>query len=492
MERSNLSYQPFEQGKLPPQAISLEEKVLGGIMSEKHVHTLISDLLMPEVFYKEIHQIIYTAIEILANESKGLSYTMVIQQLKKTGDLEIVGGPYYVTQLTESIAYEHEIKEYCLIIKEKYMAREIIRMCSSLISDAYEDTVDVFESLDKAQNILSDVVLSNMSSSEATTTVLFQELHSHIDKAISLREQDMLSGVPCMLSDLNKATGGWQESDMIVVASRPSMGKTAFTKSLIEGVVKIQKEPVLMFSLEMTRLQLTARIASEVANISSQDILAGKCIDVMDKISEAPGPYYDGQRELLIIDDTPALSINDLRSRTKRIMAIHKPKLIIIDYLQLMRGSNKKGQTREQEISEISRGVKILAKELKIPIIALAQLSREVERRNQKRPKLADLRESGSIEQDSDVVLFLYRPWYYYKHDKDDSYNEATVRNETVSTEYLAEIIIAKHRNGPTKSIPVKFTDYLTKFEDWPVQFKEPDMNVKSPVKEENDIDTPF
>lgn len=481
----------FEHGKVPPQALDLEEMVLGSIMSEKSLYICVSEILTPEVFYKEINQIIYSTIETLARDNKTFAYLMVIQQLKKTGELEFVGGPYYITLLVDKFTLNPKtVEEGGLIMKEKFMKRQIILMSSIMIDSAYDDVTDPFDLLDTAQTHLNDVVHSNQISTELATTGLFMELNKHIDNASALHDKGKLSGIPCTLSEVNKCTGGWQPGNMITIASRPSMGKSALTKAMIKGVTQTG-EPVLMFSLEMPRIELMARFASETADVTAKDILAGKCTDKMDLISETPTEFYgENGRELLIIDDTASLTIKELKTRAKRIISIRKPKLIIIDYLQLIKGTNDR-QNREQEISEVSRGIKILAKETGLPIIVLSQLSRAVETRNPPRPKLADLRESGSIEQDSDIVIFLYREWYYYKSRKDESFSETNLRGETVSTEYLAEIIVAKHRMGALKNIPVKFTDWLTKFEDWPQVVSEVPDDVRSPLPEEKE-DAPF
>ena len=408
----------LEHGKLQPQATDIEILILGAILTDKNIMSIVIQILQPEVFYTEAHQKIYESIETLYNKNKPIDIMIVEEQLKRTGNLDLVGGIAYLMKLTNETSIEYNIEEHCFIVKEKYFLRELIRLNFEILADAYEDTTDVFDLIGKYHLEMSLLLNTNFPTKEKGTTELFNEFAERTKEAAKNRKAGTVIGVPSNLKELNDITGGWQPSDLIVVAGRPGMGKTAFLKACTKKAIKELQKPILIFSLEMSSYQLTARIVSEEMNIPAGSFLKGDIPDDFEeKTDKIIKEYYSkDSKELLIIDDTPALSISQITHRAKKIKADNDLSMIIVDYIQLC-GEDKTihSNNREQDISAISRGLKSLAKELKIPIIALSQLNREVERRGGKmKPKLSDLRESGAIEQDSDIVIFLYRPRYYY------------------------------------------------------------------------------
>jgi replicative DNA helicase len=452
--RPDLTQQIIEQGKVQPQAVELEEAVLGAMMLEKDAVTAVIDILEPQVFYKESHQRIYSAIKKLFAESEPVDILTVTNALRNSGELEIVGGPYYITQLTSRIASAANVEYHARIVLQKHIQRELITISSEIIRDAYEDTTDVFNLLDKAEQNLFEVSQSNLRRS-------YEDMHSLVKQAIddieAARNSDShLRGVPSGFIDVDRITSGWQKSDLIILAARPSMGKTALALTIARNVAVDFKRPVAIFSLEMSSVQLVTRLIASESELRSEklkkgDLAAYEWQQLNSKISS----LIDAK---MFIDDTPALSIFELRAKCRRLKQQHDIQMVFVDYLQLMTGGDSKGN-REQEISNISRSLKALAKELDVPVLALSQLSRAVENRpgQSKRPILSDLRESGAIEQDADMVLFIYRPEYY----KIDQLEDGT------PTHRLAELIIAKHRNGPTGDVRLKFIDTFARFEDF-------------------------
>ena len=443
----------FEHGKLPPQAVDLEEAILGAIMLEKDALTSVSEILKADVFYKESHQKIYEAILQLFNNSQPIDILTVTNQLKNNGNLEVVGGPFYITQLTARVASSANIEYHARIISQKFLQRELIRISSEIIRDAFEDTTDVFDLLDNAEKNLFQISEGRLRKSYEKMPELLSEAVELIRKAS--QQEDHMMGVPSGFVELDRATGGWQNSDLIVIAARPGMGKTAFVLSMARNMTVDYKKPVAFFSLEMSAVQLVTRLISSETQLDAGKLKRGLLQDYewqqltakISGLTEAP----------LIIDDSPALSIFDLRAKARRLKQQHDISMIIIDYLQLMSTSGDNKGNREQEISNISRSLKSLAKELNIPVIALSQLSREVEKRGGvKRPILSDLRESGAIEQDADLVVFLYRPEYY----KLEQFEDQT------PTKDMAEVIIAKNRNGAITDIRLKFIGKFAKFDN--------------------------
>jgi len=442
----------IEQGKLPPQAVDLEEAVLGALMLEKDALTDVIDILKPESFYKEENQRIFTAIQKLFNETQPVDILTVTQQLKKTGELELVGGPYYITRLTNRVASSANAEFHARIIAQKFIQRELIRVSGEIYNEAFEDTSDVFDLLDKAESNLFGIAQGNIRKNYDRMNDLLYQAIKEIEKAKN--SEGHLTGVPSGFTQLDRVTAGWQKSDLIIIAARPGMGKTAFVLSMARNIAVDFKKPIAVFSLEMSSIQLVNRLISSETELSAEKLRRGQLEEYeWQQLQSKITPLSDAP---LFIDDTPALSIFELRAKCRRLKTQHDVQAIIIDYLQLMQsGTDSKNGNREQEISMISRSLKSIAKELEIPVIALSQLSRQVETRTgNKRPQLSDLRESGAIEQDADIVMFLYRPEYYKLEEFEDG----------SPSKGQGEVIIAKHRNGALETVRLKFIDRLAKF----------------------------
>lgn len=413
------------------------------------------DLLHPDAFYKEAHQHIYEAIFTLFENSQPVDLLTVSGQLKKVGKLEKVGGDFYLIKLTQKVASSAHIEFHARVILQKHIQRSLIRISNEIIEDAYDEGTDVFDLLDSAESKLYEVTQGNLKKSAQTALNLVIQAKKKIEE---IANQEGLSGIPSGFEKLDRLTSGWQPSDLIIIAARPGMGKTALTLSMARNIAVNENIPVAFFSLEMSSVQLITRLISAETGLSSEKLRTGRLetheweqLNVKIKsLEKAP----------LFIDDTPSLSIFDLRAKARRLVSQHDIKLVVLDYLQLMTsGSSNKSGNREQEISMISRNLKALAKELEVPVIALSQLSRAVETRGgSKRPILSDLRESGAIEQDADIVSFIYRPEYYKIDEWDDE--------ERTPTQGQAEFIVAKHRNGGLDSIRLKFVAQLGKFEN--------------------------
>ncbi|MDX1943458.1 MAG: replicative DNA helicase [Saprospiraceae bacterium] len=476
-------------GKVPPQALPLEEAVLGAIMLDKNAFSTILDILRADSFYSDAHQLIYKAMQRLFERSQPIDMLTVMEELKKSGDLEATGGPAYLAALTNKVASAANIEYHARIISQKYMQRELIRVSTTIIRDSFEDTTDVFDLLDTAEQGLYGIIQQNMSRSYEAIGSLASKAYKQLQELQS--KEDGLTGVPTGFTDLDRITSGWQPSDLIIIAARPGMGKTSFVLSIARNASLDYTKPVAIFSLEMSNVQLAQRLISMEAEVSSSKLRNGKLdndemariVRAIDRISDAP----------IYIDDTPAINIFELRAKCRRMKTQHNLQLIIIDYLQLMSGGgeNQRGN-REQEVSAISRALKGLAKELNVPVIALSQLSRAVEvRGGSKRPQLSDLRESGSIEQDADIVSFIYRPEYY----------GITESPEGESLKGIAEIIIAKHRNGALADVKLRFKNELAQFADldnldfgnFPSNTFQPDtsssmITIQSRINEDEDI----
>ncbi|MEO8773869.1 MAG: replicative DNA helicase [Gelidibacter sp.] len=445
----------LEKGKIPPQAIDLEEVVLGAMMIDKKGVDEVIDILSPDAFYKDAHKYIFEAIFKLFENSEPVDLLTVSSQLKKDAKLDLVGGDFYLISLTQRVSSSAHIEFHARIILQKFIQRSLIKISNEIIEDAYDETKDVFDLLDSAEAKLYEVTQGNIKKSTETAQSLVIQAKKKIE---DISNKEGMSGIPSGFDKLDKLTSGWQESDLIIVAARPGMGKTALTLSMARNIAVTHNIPVAFFSLEMASVQLITRLISSETGLSSEKLRTGKLekheweqLNVKVKaLEKAP----------LFIDDTPSLSIFDLRAKARRLASQYGIKMIIVDYLQLMTaGGSQKGGNREQEISTISRNLKALAKELSIPVIALSQLSRAVETRGgSKRPLLSDLRESGAIEQDADIVSFIYRPEYYKIDEWDDE--------ERSPTEGQAEFIIAKHRNGGLENIRLKFIGNLGKFDN--------------------------
>ncbi len=445
---------PELRGKMPPQAIELEQSILGALMLEKDALIGIIDILKSNSFYEPAHQEIYNAILQLFNASAPIDIRTVVNQLRKNGKLDLVGGAYYVKSLTDRVISAANIEFHARAVIEYAIKRQLIAIATDIHKHAYEDTTDVFMLLDHAEQALFGVTESNVRKNYVDMGTLLGEAIKDLEA--KRNHKDGLTGIPSGFIALDRLTSGWQKSDLVIVAARPGMGKTAFMLSLLRNAAIDHGHPVAIFSLEMASLQLVNRLIAAESELESEKIKKGtlaehewqQLIHKTSQLSQSP----------IFIDDTPALSVFELRTKCRRLKAKHDVQLIVVDYLQLMTGEANKGSTnREQEIAYISRSLKSLAKELNVPIIAPSQLSRAVETRGgDKRPVLSDLRESGAIEQDADMVLFLYRP-EYYGITEDESGNP---------TQGITEVIIAKHRNGSLDSASLKFIGKYTKFTD--------------------------
>lgn len=442
-----------EYGKLPPQAVELEEDVLGAIMLEKDAYSIVSDILRPECFYKDTHNKIFTAVVDLAIKQEPIDMHTVTEQLRKNGQLDEVGGAYYITMLTAKVASAAHIEFHARIIAQKYLARELIRVSSEIQSKAFDERTDVDDLMQEAEGMLFKVSQQNVKKDVVQINPVIDEAIKRIQAAANRPEG--LSGVQTGFHALDKVTSGWQRSDLIIIAARPAMGKTAFVLSMTKNMAVDYNTPVAMFSLEMSNVQLVNRLLMNVCEIEGEKIKNGQLAPYeweqldyrLKKLIDAP----------IYLDDTPSLSVFELRTKARRLVKEHNVKILLIDYLQLMNASGMNFGSREQEVSMISRSLKGLAKELDIPIIALSQLNRSVEGRagnEGKRPQLSDLRESGAIEQDADMVCFIHRP-EYYKITEDPQGN---------SLLGIAEIIIAKHRNGATSDVQLRFKGQYAKF----------------------------
>jgi len=446
--------QNLEHGKLPPQAVDLEEAVLGALMLEKDAVNAAIDILQPKSFYKETHQKIFSAIQDLFQRSEPVDILTVTNELKQRGELDLVGGPYYITQLTNRVASAANIEFHARIISQKYIQRELIRISSEIITDAYDDTTDVFSLLDKAETNLFSVAEGNIRKNYETMSDLIRESIKQIEEAKN--QEDGVIGVASGFTALDRVTSGWQPSDLVIIAARPAMGKTSYVLSLARNAAVDFGIPVAFFSLEMSSVQLVTRLVSAESEISSEKLRSGNLRS--DEIQQIHTKIAGLAEAPLFIDDTAGLSVFELRAKARRLKAQHNIQLLIIDYLQLMSGGGDNKGNREQEISMISRSLKSIAKELNIPVLALSQLSRAVETRGgDKRPQLSDLRESGSIEQDADMVQFIHRAEYYGLTEDEDGN----------PTNGMATIIIAKHRNGSVGDVKLKFINQLAKFEDF-------------------------
>ncbi|MGZ3850217.1 MAG: replicative DNA helicase [Flavisolibacter sp.] len=445
-------------GKVPPQAKDLEEAVLGAVMLEKGAFDAVIEILKPECFYVDAHQRIYKAMQGLANKSQPIDILTVVEELRFREELDLVGGPYYVTKLTNAVVSSANIEAHSRIILQKFIQRELIRISGEIISDAYEDSTDVFDLLDQAESKMYEVTSNHLKNNyESIDSVLVKTIQRIED--LRHKNED-ITGVPSGFPSLDKVTYGWQSTDLIILAARPAVGKTAFALNLARSAAlhATKSTPVALFSLEMSAGQLVQRILAAESDIHLEKISRGKMEEHEMKQLYAKGIQRLAQAPIYI-DDTAALNIFELRAKCRRLKNTSNIGLIIIDYLQLMSGTGERNSNREQEISTISRSLKGLAKELQVPIIALSQLSREVEKRKDgnKMPQLSDLRESGAIEQDADMVMFLYRPEYYDITQDEMGDNN---RGET-------HVRIAKHRNGSLETIKLKALLHIQKFVEW-------------------------
>ena len=476
-KRSAQNTNLISSGRIPPQAIDLEEAVLGALLIDKNALANIIDILHPDAFYKNQHKNIFKIITILFGNNQPIDILTVATELRKEGLMKISGGEAYLAQLSQKVSSAAHIEYHARIILQKHIQRELVRISSEIIESAFDETTDVLELLDNAEQKLFEVGQGNLKRNYESAEVLIRQA---IDKIENISKQEGLSGIPSGFSELDRVTSGWQPSDLIILAARPGMGKTAFVLSMARNMAVDHHKKVAVFSLEMSSIQLITRIISSETGLSSEKLRKGDLTD--REWNELTSGVKELEKTNLFIDDTPALSVFDLRAKVRRLKSTQGLDLIIIDYLQLMTvGGSKTLGNREQEISTISRSLKSIAKELTVPVIALSQLSRAVETRSaSKRPQLSDLRESGAIEQDADIVSFIYRPEYYSISEWEDG----------DPSDNQAEIIIAKHRNGSLEDVRLRFIAELAKFSDLDHGSRmilESKMNVGEDSKTTND-----
>jgi replicative DNA helicase len=439
-------------GKVPPQANDMEEAVLGAVMLEKEAVITILDILKPESFYKESHQKIFKAISDLSSREYPVDLYTVTEELRAHNELDSVGGPVYLTQLTSKVVSAANVDYHARIVAQKYIQRELIRVSTDIQTRSFDDTYDVTELLDYSENALFQIAEGNIKREVAPINVVIKEAIREIEEAG--KREDALVGIPSGFTKLDRLTSGWQKSELVIVAARPSMGKTAFALSMARNMAVDHGKNVAIFSCEMSSIQLVNRLIVAETDIPGDKIKNGR-------LNEEEWKQLDSRIKKLVmapifIDDTPAISIFELRAKCRRLMAQHKLDIVIVDYLQLMSGPENAG-SREQEVSNISRSLKSIAKELNVPILALSQLNRSVEMRGgTKRPLLSDLRESGAIEQDADMVVFIHRQ---------DKFGIPTFEDGS-STKGIAEIILAKNRNGPVDDVKLKFREEKAQFVD--------------------------
>ena len=448
-------------GRLQPQARELEEAVLGALMLEKDAFSVVSELLKPECCYERGHQLIFMAVRDLYVKQEPVDMITVTEQLKRMGKLEDAGGVSYIAQLTDKVVSTAHLEFHARIIAQKFLARELIRFASTIEDKAYDETIDVDDLMQEAEGSLFEISQRNVKKDATQINPIIREAIEMINQAANMK--DGMSGLPTGFHELDKITSGWQKSDLVIIAARPAMGKTAFVLSMAKNMAINYNIPVALFSLEMSNVQLVNRLIVNVTEIPGDKIKRGKLEKYeWEQLDYKLKDLYDSK---IYVDDTPSLSVFELRTKARRLVREYGIQCIIIDYLQLMNAAGMNFGSREQEVSTISRSLKGLAKELDIPIIALSQLNRGVEARQGaegKRPQLSDLRESGAIEQDADMVCFIHRP-EYYKILEDEKGN---------SLVGLAEIIIAKHRNGAVGDVRLRFKSEFAKF-----------MNIEDDVK---------
>ncbi|MEZ7695186.1 replicative DNA helicase [Prevotella sp. oral taxon 313] len=440
-------------GHLQPQATDIEKVVLGALMIDKDAFLVVSEIIKPETFYESRHEKIYEAVQSLNLQEKPVDIMTVVEELRHRGTLEEVGGASYIVELSSNVASSAHIEYHAHILAQKFLARQLIQFASMIETDAFDETVDVDELMQKAEGTLFEISQKNMLQDYVQIDTIVEQAHQLLLKAAG--SKDKLTGVPSGFHDLDKITAGWQASDLVIIAGRPAMGKTSFALSIAKNIAIDYRQPIAFFSLEMNNVQLVNRLISNVCSIPGNKILNGQLTP--DEWERFDSNIRKMQGAPIYIDDTPGLSIFELRTKARRLVREHNIKVLMIDYLQLMNANGMRFNSRQEEVSTISRSLKGLAKELDIPILALSQLSRAVEQRDPKegrRPQLSDLRESGAIEQDADMVLFVHRPEYYHIL-QDDHGNDL---------HGMAQIIIAKHRKGATGDVLLNFRGEYTRF----------------------------
>ena len=440
-------------GHLQPQAIDIEKVVLGALMIDKDAFTVVSEIIKPETFYEARHQKIYEAVQSLNLQEKPVDIMTVTEELRHKGTLEEVGGPSYIVELSSQVASSAHIEYHAHILAQKFLARQLIQFASMIETDAFDETVDVDDLMQKAEGALFEISQKNMLQDYVQIDTIVDQAHQLLLQAAN--REGGLTGVPCGFRKLDDITAGWQPSDLIIIAGRPAMGKTSFALSIAKNIAVDYRKPIAFFSLEMNNVQLVNRLISNVCSIPGNKILNGQLTP--DEWERFDSNIRKMQGAPIYVDDTPGLSIFELRTKARRLVREHNIEVLMIDYLQLMNANGMRFNSRQEEVSTISRSLKSLAKELNIPVLALSQLSRAVEQREGvegKRPQLSDLRESGAIEQDADMVLFVHRPEYYHIL-QDEKGNDL---------HGMAQIIIAKHRKGATGDVLLNFRGEYTRF----------------------------
>ena len=442
-------------GHLQPQALEIEKAVLGALMIDKDAYAIVCEILRPESFYEPRNQMVYTAIRDLSMDEKPVDMLTVADQLAKSGKLEQVGGPGYIAELSSGVATSANIEYHANIIAQKSLARQLISFASAIQTKAFDETIDVEDLMQEAEGSLFELSQHNMKKDyTAIDPVIAQAVKGIQDAA---KNTDGLTGVSTGYFKLDDITSGWQASDLVIIAGRPAMGKTSFALSMAKNIAADLRIPMAFFSLEMSNVQLVNRLISNACEIQGSKILNGQLQrDEWERLDKNINNLLGAP---LYVDDTPGLSVFELRTKARRLVREHGIKLIMIDYLQLMNANGMRFSSRQEEVSTISRSLKGLAKELNIPILALSQLNRGVESREGlegKRPQLSDLRESGAIEQDADMVLFVHRPEYYHIYQDDNGRD----------LHGMAQIIIAKHRKGATGDVLLTFRGEYTRFEN--------------------------
>ncbi len=440
-------------GHLQPQALEIERVVLGALMIDKDAFTVVSEILRPETFYEPRNQKVFHAVQTLNLEERPVDIMTVTEQLRKEGTLEEIGGPAYIVDISSHVASSAHIEYHARILQQKFLARQLIQYASMIETNAFDETVDVDDLMQTAEGKLFELSQRNMVQDYQHIDPILIEAHRILKTASE--NTGGLTGVPTGYHKLDDMTAGWQASDLVIIAGRPAMGKTSFALSLAKNIAVDYQQPIAFFSLEMNSVQLVNRLISNVCEIAGSKILNGQ-------LSPDEWERFDRNiRKLegapIYIDDTPGLSVFELRTKARRLVREHHIKVLMIDYLQLMNANGMRFSSRQEEVSTISRSLKGLAKELDIPVIALSQLNRTVEGREGiegKRPQLSDLRESGAIEQDADMVLFVHRP-EYYRIFQDEKGNDL---------HGMAQIIIAKHRKGATGDVLLRFKGEYTRF----------------------------
>ena len=440
---------------LQPQALEVERAVLGALLIDKDAYAVVCEMLFPESFYEPRNQLIYTAIRDLSIEEKPVDLLTVTEQLARNGKLEEAGGPAYIAEISSRVVSSAHIDYHARIVAQKFLARQLIQFSSDIETKAFDETIDVDELMQQAEGALFELSQKNMKKDYTQIDPVIKNALDVIQKAAA--NTSGLTGVPSGYHKLDDITSGWQASDLVIIAGRPAMGKTSFALSMAKNIAADYQQPMAFFSLEMSNVQLVNRLISNCCEIQGSKILNGQLQpDEWDRLDKRINSLMGAP---LYIDDTPGLSVFELRTKARRLVREHGVKIIMIDYLQLMNANGMRFSSRQEEVSTISRSLKGLAKELDIPILALSQLNRGVESREGlegKRPQLSDLRESGAIEQDADMVLFVHRPEYYHIYQDDHGRD----------LHGMAQIIIAKHRKGATGDVLLTFRGEYTRFEN--------------------------